>query len=66
MENNDIKIERAVLAGLAAASMEPSERSNEISMQELAALVADNAPGIGQQLYQGFPVSPLGGENIFI
>lgn len=39
MENNDIKIERAVLAGLAAASMEPSERSNEISMQELAALV---------------------------
>ena len=39
MENNDIKIERAVLAGLAAASMEPSERSSEISMQELAALV---------------------------
>ena len=39
MENNDIKIERAVLAGLAAASMEPSERSSEISMQELAAQV---------------------------
>ena len=39
MENNDMKIERAVLAGLAAASMEPSERSSEISMQELAALV---------------------------
>ncbi len=39
IENNDIKIERAVLAGLSAASMEPSERSSEISMQELAALV---------------------------
>ncbi len=39
IENNDIRTERAVLAGLAAASMEPAERSSEISMQELAALV---------------------------
>ena len=31
--------ERAVLAGLAAASMPESERSGEISMEELAALV---------------------------
>ena len=38
-ENTEIKKERAVLAGLAAASMEPSERSNEVSMEELAALV---------------------------
>ena len=33
------KKERAVLAGLSAASMEPSERSNEVSMEELSALV---------------------------
>ena len=33
------KKERAVLAGLAAASMSPAERSGEISMDELAALV---------------------------
>ena len=39
MESNDIKIERAVLAGLAANSMEPEERSTETSMEELAALV---------------------------
>lgn len=39
MENNDIKIERAVLAGLSAGSMEISERSTDISMAELAALV---------------------------
>ncbi len=38
-ENTQIKTERAVLAGLAAASMEPSERSSEVSMEELAALV---------------------------
>ena len=36
--------ERAVLAGLAAASMEPRERSTESSMQELAAL-AETAGG---------------------
>ena len=39
MENNDIKIERAVLAGLSASSMDISERSTDISMAELAALV---------------------------
>ena len=33
------KKERAVLAGLAASSMSPAERSGEISMEELAALV---------------------------
>ena len=35
----EIKKERAVLAGLAAASMDARERSTEISMEELAALV---------------------------
>lgn len=44
MENTDIKRERAVLAGLSAASMDESERSTEISMEELAALV-DTAGG---------------------
>ena len=39
MESNDIKIERAVLAGLSASSMDPAERSTETSMEELAALV---------------------------
>ena len=44
MENTEIKRERAVLAGLSAASMDKSERSTEISMEELAALV-DTAGG---------------------
>jgi len=39
MESNDIKIERAVLAGLSASCMEERERSTDISMEELAALV---------------------------
>ena len=44
MENTEIKRERAVLAGLSAANMDESERSTEISMEELAALV-DTAGG---------------------
>ena len=39
MENIEIKKERAVLAGLAAYSMDEHERSSYISMEELAALV---------------------------
>ena len=39
MESNDIKIERAVLAGLCAGSMDESERSTYTSMEELKALV---------------------------
>ena len=39
MENTQIKKERAVLAGLSAASMDEHERSTDISMEELAALV---------------------------
>ena len=44
MQDTTEKRERAVLAGLSAASMEPGERSTEISMEELAALV-DTAGG---------------------
>jgi len=39
MENIEVKKEIAVLAGLSASSMDESERSTEISMQELKALV---------------------------
>ena len=39
MENTEIKKERAVLAGLSAASMDEHERSTEVSMEELVALV---------------------------
>ncbi len=45
IEAKEIKIERAVLAGLAAGSMEPDERSTEQSMAELAALV-ETAGGV--------------------
>ncbi len=44
MEITTEKRERAVLAGLSAASMDESERSTEVSMEELAALV-DTAGG---------------------
>ena len=39
MEQQQIKKERAVLAGLSAASMDEHERSTDVSMEELAALV---------------------------
>ena len=39
MEQQTTKKERAVLAGLSAASMDEHERSTDISMEELAALV---------------------------
>ena len=38
-QTTQINKERAVLAGLSAASMAPSERSTEVSMEELSALV---------------------------
>ena len=44
MESTAEKRERAVLAGLSAASMDENERSTEVSMEELAALV-DTAGG---------------------
>lgn len=39
IENTEIKKERAILAGLSAASMDEHERSTQISMDELSALV---------------------------
>ena len=42
IQDNTQRRERALLAGLAAASMPPEERSTERSMEELAAL-ADTA-----------------------
>ena len=39
MENTSEKKERAILAGLSALSMDEHERSTEVSMEELAALV---------------------------
>ena len=39
MNDTSFKKERAVLAGLSALSMEPSERSTDVSMDELASLV---------------------------
>ena len=39
MEANETKKERAVLAGLAASSMDEHERSSDVSMEELSALV---------------------------
>ena len=39
MEANETKRERAVLAGLAAGSMDEYERSSDVTMEELAALV---------------------------
>ncbi|MBQ9250604.1 MAG: GTPase HflX [Oscillospiraceae bacterium] len=39
MGNTETKRERAILAGLAAASMDEHERSTEVSMEELRALV---------------------------
>ena len=38
MQSTEQKIERAALAGLAAASMDERERSTDISLAELAAL----------------------------
>ena len=39
LNETEVKKERAVLAGLAAASMDAAERSSDVSMEELAALV---------------------------
>ena len=55
METTDQKKERAVLAGLAADSMEPAERSTEISMDELAALVETAGGETAAMLLQNRP-----------
>ena len=46
MDEMKVKIERAALAGLAAGSMLPADRSTDISMDELEALV-ETAGGDG-------------------
>ena len=45
MDEMKVKIERAALAGLAAGSMLPADRSTDISMDELEALV-ETAGGV--------------------
>ena len=55
MEKNDITIERAVLAGLSAQSMEPDERSTEVSMEELGALVETAGGEVIGMLVQNRP-----------
>ena len=52
MEQQQIKKERAVLAGLSAASMDEHERSTDVSMEELAALV-ETAGGEAVRLRPG-------------
>ena len=51
-EIKQTKRERAFLAGLSAASMDPDERSDEQSMEELAALVQRQG---AQELVMGYP-----------
>lgn len=55
MDKNDTKIERAVLAGLSAQSMEPDERSTDISMEELGALVETAGGEVIGMLVQNRP-----------
>ena len=49
------KKERAVLAGLAAASMDEHERSSDVSMEELAALVETAGGEVVAMLMQSRP-----------
>ena len=55
MDKNDTTIERAVLAGLSAQSMEPDERSTDISMEELGALVETAGGEVIGMLIQNRP-----------
>ena len=60
MKDTQKQKERAVLVGLAAASMKENERSNDISMDELAALV-ETAGGIAvAQIMQNRPTPDPG------
>ena len=54
-EITETKKERAVLAGLAAASMDAAERSSDISMEELAALVETAGGEVAAMLIQQRP-----------
>ena len=55
MEEQLRKKERAVLAGLAAASMDEHERSTDVSMEELAALVETAGGEVVAMLIQNRP-----------
>ena len=55
MEHTENKRERAILAGLAAASMDESERSSDVSMEELAALVETAGGEVVVTLIQSRP-----------
>ena len=55
MEQTQNKRERAILAGLAAASMDERERSSEVSMEELAALVETAGGEVVVTLIQSRP-----------
>ena len=54
-QNTESKKERAVLAGLNAASMDESERSTEISMEELQALVETAGGETEAMMIQALP-----------
>lgn len=55
MENTEQKKERAVLVGLAANSMDERERSTEVSMEELAALVETAGGATVAMVMQNLP-----------
>ncbi len=55
MEQTQNKKERAILAGLAAASMDERERSSDVSMEELAALVETAGGEVVMTLIQNRP-----------
>ncbi|MDO4991194.1 MAG: GTPase HflX, partial [Eubacteriales bacterium] len=55
MEQTQNKRERAILAGLAAASMDERERSSDVSMEELAALVETAGGEVVVTLIQSRP-----------
>ena len=55
MDHTENKRERAILAGLAAASMDERERSSDVSMEELAALVETAGGEVVVTLIQSRP-----------
>ena len=68
-ESTDTRKERALLAGLCALSMDQSERSSDVTMEELAALVEtaggevvvtliQNRPSPDPEAWQARPVRP--------
>lgn len=60
MKETAVKKERAVLVGLSAASMKEQDRSNEISMEELGALVETAGGVVIAQTTQNRPTPDAG------